>query len=413
MSTYQCYEFHAIDRLLTDEEQQAVARLSSRVDPHPRQAVFVYHWSDFPRSAREVLTKYYDAMFYTASWGSRQLIFRFPRTAFDRESASPYCQPLIVEDYVSFSTAGEHVLLDVDFHDEGRYDWVEADGGLAAMLSLRDDILRGDYRALYLAWLKVLEVDDLLESVPEPPVPPGLGALSPALQAFVEFFEIDEMVIRVAAEASGDLPGQPDEDWLSSALSELSAGERDAFLLRLARGEPQLTVELSQRLREISPLPEQALPPRRTVSWLLREAEARRESERRRRAAEAEARRIRDLEALAKRESEVWAEVESLIERMQAKPYDDAVSRLVRLRELAKYQGEEDAFQWRIEQIYEQYSRRTGLLRRMRDAELIPMEGRLDVETVQARRKGDNTGPSITVGSGYGGAGLHASRDRG
>jgi hypothetical protein len=43
---YQYYEFQAIDRLLTAEEQQAVARLSSRVDPHPRQAVFVYHWSD-------------------------------------------------------------------------------------------------------------------------------------------------------------------------------------------------------------------------------------------------------------------------------------------------------------------------------------------------------------------------------
>ena len=205
VSTYQCYEFHAIDRLLTDEEQQAVARLSSRVDPHPRQAVFVYHWSGFPGNAREVLTRYYDAMFYTASWGSRQLMFRFPRTALDLESASAYCQPLIVEDYVSFSTAGEHVVLDIGFDDEEGHVWVEVEGGLAAMLSLRDDILRGDYRALYLAWLKVLEVDDLLETIPEPPVPPGLRTLSPALRAFVEFLEIDEMVIQVAAEASGDL----------------------------------------------------------------------------------------------------------------------------------------------------------------------------------------------------------------
>jgi hypothetical protein len=45
MSTYQYYEFQAIDRLLTDEEQQAVAQLSSRLEPHPRQAVFVYHWN--------------------------------------------------------------------------------------------------------------------------------------------------------------------------------------------------------------------------------------------------------------------------------------------------------------------------------------------------------------------------------
>ena len=43
------------------------------------------------------------------------------------------------------------------------------------MIGLRDDILRGDYRALYLAWLKTLKVEDLLDSVVEPPVPPEIG----------------------------------------------------------------------------------------------------------------------------------------------------------------------------------------------------------------------------------------------
>lgn len=60
MSTYQYYEFQAIDRPLTAEEQQAVAHLSSRVEPHPRQAVFVYHWSGFPGNSREILARYYE-----------------------------------------------------------------------------------------------------------------------------------------------------------------------------------------------------------------------------------------------------------------------------------------------------------------------------------------------------------------
>ena len=373
MSSYQCYEFHAIDRLLTEEEQEAVARLSSRVDPHPRQAVFIYHWSGFPGNAREVLTSYYDAMFYTASWGSRRVMFRFPRAALDLERASAYCQPLIVEDYVSFMEAGEHIVLDVWFNGEEGHYRDEVGGGLAIMLSLRDEILSGDYRALYLAWLKVLEVDDLLGSIPEPPVPPGLRTLSPALHAFAEFLEIDGMLIQVAAEASGDLEPQPD-GWLGNALSQLPDVERDAFLLRLAGGEPHLAVELNRRLCEILPLPETALPPRRTVGWLLQEAEARRERERQRRAAEAEARRIRELEALAEREAEVWTEVDSLIERMQPRPYDDAVSRMVRLRELAEYQGEEEAFQQRIDEIYRRYDRRPSLQGRMRDAGLFPTE---------------------------------------
>lgn len=373
MSTYQCYEFHAIDRLLTEEEQQSVARLSSRVDPHPRQAVFVYHWSGFPGDPREVLTRYFDAMFYTASWGSRRLLLRFPRTALDLEGARAYCQPLIVEDYISFAEASEYIVLDIWFGNEDGHDWDEFGEGLAIMLSLREDVLSGDYRALYLAWLKVLEVEDLLESIPEPPVPLGLRTLSPALHAFVEFLTVDATLIQVAAEASGDREPPPD-GWLGGALSQLPDVERDAFLLRLARGEPHLTVALNRRLREISPLPETAPPLRRTVGWLRKEAEARRKCERQRQAAEAEARRIRSLEALAENKTEVWTEVESLIDRMQSRPYDDAVSRMFRLRELSEYQGEEDAFQQLIDQICERYDRRSGLLRRMRDAGLLSRE---------------------------------------
>jgi hypothetical protein len=73
--------------------------------------------------------------------------------------------------------------------------------------------LRGDYRALYLAWLKALEVDDLLGSVLEAPVPSGLRQLSPALRIFGEFFEIDESLVQAAAKASGSREAAQD-GWL-------------------------------------------------------------------------------------------------------------------------------------------------------------------------------------------------------
>jgi len=182
MSEYQYYEFQAIDRPLTDKEQQAVARLSSRVQPHPRQAVFIYHWSSFPGDAAEILAQYYDAMLYMANWGSRQLMFRFPTSVLDLEAVRAYCQPPIVEDYLSLSTAGEYAILNIEFHEEEGGDWIDGEGWLPAMIGLRDDILRGDYRALYLAWLKTLTVDDLLDSVVEPPVPWELARLTPALR---------------------------------------------------------------------------------------------------------------------------------------------------------------------------------------------------------------------------------------
>jgi hypothetical protein len=371
MSEYQYYEFQAIDRPLTEEEQQAVAQLSSRVDPHPRQAVFVYHWSGFPSDPAKVLAQYYDVMLYMASWGSRQLMFRFPRSVLDLESVRAYCQPLIVEDYLSISTVGEFAILNIEFHDEEGGDWVEGEGSLPAMLGLRDDILWGDYRALYLAWLKTLEFEDLLDSVSEPPVPPGLSALTPALRSLIEFFGIDEMLIRVAALASGAQKSAA-TGWQREALARLQAKERDAFLLRLAQGEPHLSLVLNRRLHEIMPLPKTSLQFRRTVGQLLAEAEEYRQREQKRRAKEAEARRIRELETLASCEGETWAEVEALIEKTQARSYDEAVRLLVRLRDLARYKGEVQVFQERLNGIHEGYSRRPALLYRLDKAGLHP-----------------------------------------
>lgn len=91
MSEYQYYEFQAIDRPLTAEEQQSVSKLSSRVEPHPRRAVFVYHYSDLRANAKELLAKYYDAMFYIANWGTTRLLFRFPRHLIDVKQLEPYC----------------------------------------------------------------------------------------------------------------------------------------------------------------------------------------------------------------------------------------------------------------------------------------------------------------------------------
>jgi len=369
MSEYQYYEFQAIDRPLTDEEQQAVAQLSSRVEPHPRQAVFVYHWSGFPGNSHDILAKYYDAMLYMANWGGRQLMFRFPMSALDLEQAQAYCQPPIIQDYLSLSTGGEYATLNVEFHPQDNYDWIDGEGWLPAMLSLRDDILHGDYRMLYLAWLGVTEFEDLLDSVQEPPVPPGLKDLSPALRTFIDFFEIDEMLVQVAAEASGQRQTEF-QDWLRQAISRLPREERDAFLLRLAQREVSISAKLHRCLRQVAPLPEPEALPRRTVGQLVRETEECREREQRRRAEEAEAKRIRDLKALAQRECETWTQVFALFEQMQAKPYDEAVRLLAKLRDLAEYKGEEAAFLQCLNRIYEQYSRRSALLRRLREAGL-------------------------------------------
>jgi hypothetical protein len=234
---------------------------------------------------------------------------------------------------------------------------------------LREDILQQDYRVLYLAWLKAVPYEGFADYVYEPPVPPGLGQLSPSLRDFVELFEVDEHLVQVAAKASGNQQTLSSEQ-LQQAIPKLSREECNDFLARLVEGEANLSIKLNRRLRELAGTPQPVGEPQRTVGQLFAAAEEEREREERRKAEEARAERIKELEALAQREARAWQEVEALIQKSQPKGYDQAVQLLGKLQELAVYQGRVAAFQARLNQIYQQYSRRSSLIARLSKADL-------------------------------------------
>jgi hypothetical protein len=80
MSEYQYYEFQALDRPLTASEQAYISSLSSRVQLSATNAIFTYSYGDFRGEPKEVLEKCFDIMLYMANWGTRQLMFCFPKT---------------------------------------------------------------------------------------------------------------------------------------------------------------------------------------------------------------------------------------------------------------------------------------------------------------------------------------------
>ena len=90
----------------------------------------------------------------------------------------------------------------------------------------------------------------------------------------------------------------------------------------------------------------------------------------RRQKAEAEQKRIRKLLDLAEREEATWRLIESLLEKKQAKPYNEATQLLVNLRELAIYQNRLVKFQERFLVIKEKYRSRSSLLERFTRAGL-------------------------------------------
>jgi len=318
------------------------------------------------------LAHYFDAMFYISNWGSCKLMFRFPRQSFDLEQARPYIEPYIVEDFISFKINEEHVILKFEWHEEeSEWGWVEGAGWLPRLLPLRDELLQGDYRLLYLAWLRAVTLEEgVLPEVQEPPLPPGLGQLSAALQAFIELFEVDDYLVAVAAQASRS-PAEISEAELRQAIGQLSRERCDDWLVRLAQGTPYLGLAFKRALLQLIDRPDQEPPPRRTVGELFTLAERMGQEAAERQAAEAQARYLEKMEALAAREAKIWQEVFRLLEQKKVSAYQEAIPHLLDLRTLAKHQDREAAFQSRVNKISQDYSRCTGLLRRMREARLI------------------------------------------
>ena len=379
MSEYQYYEWQTIDRVLTLAEQKAVNGLSSHIEVSSSRAVVTYNWGDFKHNPKQVLIKYFDAFFYMANWGSLQLIFRFPKGLLDKTNIEPYC----IDDLISLETVGDYQVLDLDFNPEdGGEGWVEADAGLSQFISLRSDLLEGDYRLLYLAWLKALMEDspgyydeDLDEEDEtgrstgelEPPVPPGLKNLSPALQNFVQIFEIDPFLIEAAAEASPDPKAAPEVDY-RELVARLPRPECDEFLARLAQGDPGVRLELRKRLGMFLPQERPAAANPRSFQELLERAEQLEKAEQKRQAETARKKHIAEMKALAAREAQTWQQVEDLLDngRKIASVYDEATGLLKKLQQLSEFQDTRNIFLTRLRRMAEKYVSRSSLIERWR-----------------------------------------------
>ncbi|MBX2999369.1 MAG: hypothetical protein KF893_12715 [Caldilineaceae bacterium] len=371
MSEYQYYAWQSMDRPLTADERKQVDRLSSHMTVTASGAWVEYHWSNFKHDPIQVLADYFDVFFYFANWGSKRLAFRFPKALLDAQAIQPY----LVDTYATLESFGDYYVLDFDLsEEEPPEESMEAGDWIGVFTSLRADILRGDYRALYLVWLRAVELyypDEIGEDEPEPPLPPGLQKLTAPLQAMVEFFGIDKTLLAVAAEASPDPEEEASIDW-AAAIAQLPHGERDSFLLRLAQNEPHLSLIFQRHLQTMISTPQpQRMPSQRTVDDLLALQEERVEAERKRKDEAARQRRQQELADLERRQPQIWAEIEELIGLAKADAYDRATNHLTKLRDLAQQRGDLTTFQARVNTLAERYRRKSSLIERFRRNKLL------------------------------------------
>jgi hypothetical protein len=129
---------------------------------------------------------------------AHRLMLRIPKARVDSTALEPYFSGHSAR----LTSTGEHVLIDVGSEtEEPEYD-EQSQGSLAALSRLRSELMRGDLRPAYLAWLLAFSTDELDDDAEEPPVPPGLTRLTAAQEATVEFLRIDIDLLAAGASVS-------------------------------------------------------------------------------------------------------------------------------------------------------------------------------------------------------------------
>ena len=379
MSEFQLYHFRSIDRPLTEAERKEIGSWSSRTHPTATSATFTFSYRDFPKDEEMVVEKYFDAMLYASSWGNKRLLFRLPKALADANALAAYAfDGKWSDDYIRLTERKTCYLLDIYFQNEEGGTWLEEDSyDLDDLTPLREDILAGDYRALYLIWMQFAlgfrlglneaEEEDLddaaaMPNQAPPPVPANLIRLTPALQAFIDFFEINSDLVAAAQSISPNAKTvTPDFSLLIAGLPET---EKNDWLLRLANGEPRLDKSFQKQLHTLVP----GKKPASTASPSLVAMKALiHDKEKERQAQEADAARLAHIEKmkqLAREEAALWKSIDLNLLKATGSSYDKAAATLKDLQDLAIYQDKVPSFKAKMRALREQYARKKALIGR-------------------------------------------------
>ncbi len=200
MSEYQYIEFRAVDRPLTDKELAFAEKQSSRAEISRWCFSNEYNYGSFRGDVDGMLRRGYDIFLEYANYGTRTLKIRVPAgLPFEKKLWSKF----IDEDFLKWKPDPKGVagtlVLDPCFEPFDSF-W-DFDDCLDDVIAVRERLIAGDLRALYLLWLCVAgdENFDPSETV-EPPVPLGLHDFDLKLDGMFRFYGIDPLMANAAAD---------------------------------------------------------------------------------------------------------------------------------------------------------------------------------------------------------------------
>jgi hypothetical protein len=361
-------------------------------------AEVTYHYSDFKHDPVSVLKRYFDLFLYESNWGTQRVVFRFDADTVEVEDLSVFA----VGEVITVAEMGSGVLVEAWFGEnwiEPVYDYYDeyeqTDWRLDAFEAIHRQLMEGDYRGLFLLWLKACELDPEEEADALVTLPRGMGQLGDEHRTLADFVGVDGGVMKAAAERSDPLPGgKRQQEKLERFLDKLSSEKKEEYLRRLLVGDAAAVQSaLKRELRSLDRRPRRTQSGKSVSYGELADAA--------RRAAEQEARRIKEekerrrreyLEELGKREDEIWDRVHELVSEKKTKAYDEAVLLLRGLEDLWTTREDREHFLNAVQLIADEYPRLTGFRRRLEEAGwLDPKKDDIRLKYRRERWLGKNT----------------------
>ena len=380
MSEYQYYEFLAIDRPLTSREIEELRAISTRAEITPASFTNVYNWGNFSGDPDKLMERYFDAHIYMANWMTFIFKLRVPKEALSKETvrAMGACET------IEFRETKNHWIVTWRIEESEDYDLFEQDNGhgwMARLAPLRDELIRGDLRGLYIGWLadisKGISDDDDMEPIQVN----GLGQLTSAQQALAEFLAVDEDLLAGAGMGSPAAQGeQAMRKEMEAWIDELSREEIGAILKQILSGEGrQAERAVMNRFaawrRDLKDDGDEAS--RRTVQELqanARAAEKLRLEKERKEQVRQEARRRKEREAYLQKLSGdfpgAWKSIRQTVETGSGSAYEKACQALVDLSEAYSVHASKERFQNELRKFMADHLRRRALVQRLTKAGL-------------------------------------------
>jgi hypothetical protein len=372
MSEYQYYEFLAVDRPLSAADRKALRQVSSRAKITARSFTNSYEWGDFRGNPQTMMERWFDLHLYLANWGTRRLMMKLPRRLVDSDRLATMMNGVAG---FELGMAGESVVADITRDEEGGRDtWSDGSEWLEKLAPLRADVLAGDLRVFYLAWLMGVETEVVDAEEPEPL--PGLGPMTEALEAFADFFMLDPDLVAAAAVRPAAMRAEPvSAEAARRRIAAMDDPAKTGLLVRLFEGDPHVAIELRSMIQGHDEDSVPAAAPR-TAGALLERAEAIRLAREEKEAEAAEAqRKLREdqeemarrvhLKGVRRRGERVWDEIETGIARRNAAGYNAAVGLLLDLQEIAEGDGTLEDFSRRLSAVRQRHAAKGGFIKRL------------------------------------------------